>query len=71
MDDGSIDLKQAAAAEAWSLPIEALSPAQSDLFAADAMGPLFDRLRKEAPIHWSAPNDEFDGFWSITATPTS
>ncbi|WP_337185452.1 cytochrome P450 [Phenylobacterium sp.] len=66
MDDGSIDLKQAAAAEAWSVPIEALNPAQPDLFAADAMWPVFERLRKEAPVHWAAPNGEYDGFWSIS-----
>jgi cytochrome P450 len=66
MDDGSLDFKQAAAAEAWSLPLEALNPAQADLFSNDAMWPIFDRLRKEAPIHWTAPNDEYDGFWSVS-----
>ncbi|MBL8773532.1 MAG: cytochrome P450 [Phenylobacterium sp.] len=66
MDDGSLDFKQAAEAEAWSTPIEALNPAQADLFAHDAMWPIFDRLRKEAPVHWSAPNEEFDGYWSVS-----
>ncbi|MDZ4376207.1 MAG: cytochrome P450 [Phenylobacterium sp.] len=66
MDDGSIDLKQAGAAEVWSVPIEALNPAQDRLFVNDAMWPVFDRLRKEAPIHWSAPNGVYDGYWSVT-----
>jgi len=66
VDDGSLDFKQAAAAEAASLPLEALNPAQADLFANDAMWPIFDRLRKEAPVHWTAPNDEYDGFWSVS-----
>jgi cytochrome P450 len=66
MDDGSVDFREAAAAEAWSVPLEALNPAQTDLFANDAMWPIFDRLRKEAPIHWTPRNDVYDGFWSVT-----
>ncbi|HEY0647596.1 cytochrome P450 [Phenylobacterium sp.] len=66
MDDGSVEFREAAAAEAWSVPIEALNPAQADLFASDAMWPIFDRLRKEAPIHWTPRGAEYDGFWSIS-----
>ena len=66
MDDGSIDFKEAAAAEAWSVPIEALNPAQAKLFVADAMWPIFERLRKEAPVHWSPQNDVYPGYWSIS-----
>jgi cytochrome P450 len=66
MDDGAHDFRAAAAAEAWSLPIEQLNPAQADLFVADAHWPLFDRLRKESPIHWTPRGAEFDGFWSIS-----
>jgi cytochrome P450 len=66
MDDGSIEFKEAAAVEAWATPIEALNPAQADLFAADAMWPLFERLRKEAPVHWTPRGDVYDGFWSIS-----
>jgi cytochrome P450 len=65
MDDGSIDFKQAAAAEAWSLPLEALNPAQPELFVSDAMWPMFDRLRAESPVHWTAESD-YGGFWSIS-----
>jgi cytochrome P450 len=66
MDDGSIEFKEAAEAQAWSTPIEALNPAQPDLVAADAIWPLFERLRKEAPVHWTPKGDVFDGFWSVT-----
>ncbi|HET6969924.1 MAG TPA: cytochrome P450, partial [Phenylobacterium sp.] len=66
MDDGSLDFKAAAEAEAWSLPVEALNPAQADLFANDAMWPIFARLRRDAPIHWTPKNDVYDGFWSVT-----
>ena len=61
MDDGSIEFKEAAAAEVWATPIEALNPAQPDLFVADAIWPVFERLRKEAPVHWTPPNDIYDG----------
>jgi len=66
MDDGSVDLREAAAADALSTPIEALNPAQPDLFAADAIWPVFSRLRAEAPVHWTPRNDVYDGFWSIS-----
>jgi len=66
MDDGSTEFKEAAEAQAWTTPIDALNPAQADLFAADAIWPLFERLRKEAPVHWTPRGDVFDGFWSIS-----
>jgi cytochrome P450 len=66
MDDGSLEFREAAAAEAWTTPIEALNPAQTDLFVNDAMWPVFDRLRKESPVHWTPRGDEYDGFWSVT-----
>ncbi|WP_430421662.1 cytochrome P450 [Phenylobacterium sp.] len=66
MDDGSLEFREAAAAEAWATPIEALNPAQTDLFVNDAMWPVFERLRKESPVHWTPRGDEYDGFWSVT-----
>jgi cytochrome P450 len=66
MDDASVDFKQAAAADAWATPIEALNPAQATLFEQDAMWPIFERLRREAPVHWSPPNNVYDGFWSVS-----
>jgi cytochrome P450 len=51
--------------EAWSIPLESLNPAQAALFEADAIWPLFERLRKEAPVHYTAES-EYGPFWSIT-----
>jgi cytochrome P450 len=65
MDDGSVDFREAAAAEARSLPLEALDPAQPELFVADAMWPIFDRLRAEAPVHL-AHSAAYGPYWSIT-----
>jgi cytochrome P450 len=65
MDDGSIDFKAAAAAEAASLPVEALDPAQPDLFAADAFWPIFERLRREDPVHF-VESPTYGPYWSVT-----
>ncbi len=51
--------------DAWSLPLDQLNPAQPDLMAVDAIGPMFERLRKEDPIHYTAESD-FGPYWSIT-----
>jgi cytochrome P450 len=65
MDDGSLEFREAAAAEAWSLPLEALNPAQPDLFVKDAMWPVFDRLRKDSPVHLTSES-EYGPYWSVT-----
>ena len=65
MDDGSVDFKNAAA-DVWTTPLEALNPAQAHLFVNDAMWPVFERLRKESPVHWSPSNGVYPGFWSIS-----
>jgi cytochrome P450 len=65
MDDGSVDFKEAAAVQAWEAPIESLDPAQPALFQADAMWPMFERLRKEDPVHYTAES-EHGPYWSIT-----
>jgi cytochrome P450 len=66
MADGAIaDIKAQAEAEAWSLPLEELNPAQPALFQADAHWAMFDRLRKEDPVHYTAEH-EFGPYWSVT-----
>lgn len=65
MDDGHIDLKAAARAKAYSMPIEEISPADPELFRTDTMWPYFERLRKEDPVHYQAEH-EFGPYWSIT-----
>ena len=66
MDDGSLEFREATAAEVAATPIEALNPAQADLFVKDAMWPIFQRLRDEAPVHYMPGNNEFGPFWSVT-----
>ena len=51
MADGSVDLKRAARDAAYATPLEALNPAQPDLFANDAHWAVFERLRAKSPVH--------------------
>jgi len=65
MDDAAIDIREIARARAWAEPLETLSPAQADLFQADAMWPYFERLRAEDPVHFT-PESPFGAYWSLT-----
>ena len=63
--DGNVGGLEAARAEIYALPLEKLNPAQPALFQADAMWPIFERLRAEDPVHYCEEH-EFGPYWSIT-----
>ena len=63
--DGNLTGLVQARAEAYALPLEKLNPAQPALFQADAMWPIFERLRAEDPVHYCEEH-EFGPYWSIT-----
>ncbi|MFI4965701.1 MAG: cytochrome P450 [Caulobacterales bacterium] len=65
MHDGSVDIKAEARARIYAQSIEAVDPAQPDLFAQDAMWPIFERLRAEAPVHHT-DSPTYGPFWSIS-----
>jgi cytochrome P450 len=65
VSDGSIDLRSEARARAYAEPLETLNPAQPDLFVADAFWPIFERLRAEAPVHYT-PDSDYGPFWSVS-----
>lgn len=48
-----------------SIPLEDLDVANSALFSSNTMWPYFERLRKEAPIHY-CKDSEFGPYWSIS-----
>lgn len=64
-DGAQITDREALEAAAWALPLEQVNPAQPALFAADAMWPYFERLRREDPVHFTAESD-YGPYWSIT-----
>jgi len=49
----------------WSLPLETLNVANPELFKADLVGPYFERLRTEAPVHY-CPDSQYGPYWSIS-----
>ena len=53
------------AEEAWRLPLAELDPAHPRLFESDAIWPYFQRLRAEAPVHYTAES-QFGPYWSVT-----
>ena len=53
------------AAEARSLPLAELDPGHPKLFQNDTLWPYFERLRAEAPVHYT-PESMFGPYWSVT-----
>ena len=65
MADGNLANLAQAREAAYATPLADLNPAQPELFQADAMWPIFERLRAEAPVHYTREH-EFGPYWSIT-----
>ncbi len=51
--------------DAYAMPIEQMNVADRALFQADAHWSWFERLRREAPVHYCA-DSEFGPYWSVT-----
>src|SRR6516164_3715170 len=51
--------------EAFATPLAELNPARTDRFQNDTIWPVFERLRKEDPVHFTA-NSDFGPYWSLT-----
>jgi cytochrome P450 len=65
MDAATAALRARAREEAAAAPLATLDPARPDLFAADAMWPIFDRLRDEDPVHF-VESPIYGPYWSLT-----
>ncbi|HEY2659857.1 MAG TPA: cytochrome P450 [Caulobacteraceae bacterium] len=65
MADGSMRLAEDARAKAYATPLEDFHPGDPDLFFTNTHWPWFERLRKEAPVHYCR-DSEFGSYWSIT-----
>src|SRR5438445_3262926 len=68
--DGTIDaaegIKQEAdRSRAYSTPLEEFNPGDAELFRSDSFWPYFDRLRKEAPVHY-CKDSMFGPYWSVS-----
>ena len=65
MADGATRLTDEARERAYSMPLRDLHPGDPDLFRTDTHWPYFERLRAEAPVHYTA-DSEFGPYWSVT-----
>ncbi|MBI1261055.1 MAG: cytochrome P450 [Rhizobiales bacterium] len=65
MSGAARDLNTEPLHEAYSIPLDKIDVADPDLFRSNRMMGYFERLRREAPVHYCADN-EFGPYWSIT-----
>jgi len=57
--------KGQAGVDPYSIPLDQIDPSDPELFETDTLWGYFERLRKEAPVHFCAESE--DGpFWSVT-----
>ena len=52
--------------EAYDLPLEQIDVSQASLYEQDAWRPYFERLRREAPVHYQA-DSPVGAFWSVSS----
>jgi len=59
------ELLRQAREEAYSTPLAEFHPGAPKLFQNDTLWPWFERLRKEAPVHYCT-NAPIEPYWSVT-----
>jgi len=70
MADGAVDLTKdanasEARAKAYATPLKDFHVGDPVLFQTNSHWPYFERLRREAPVHF-CPDSEFGPYWSVT-----
>ncbi len=65
MSEAPVYTPETLAEEVANAPLDQLDPARGELFEHDVHWTLFERLRKEAPVHYTAES-EFGPYWSVT-----
>ena len=55
----------AGAEDISAVPLDKINPAYTPRFKNDTIWPVFERLRREAPVHFTA-DSEFGPYWSVT-----
>lgn len=59
------ELSHAVFEDVNAIPLEQLNPARRDRFVNATELPVFERLRREDPVHYT-PESEFGPYWSLT-----
>jgi cytochrome P450 len=65
LEDALAELRASVRTQTSVAALESIDPARPDLFAADAMWPIFDRLREEDPVHF-VESPTYGPYWSLT-----
>jgi cytochrome P450 len=65
MSDGMAGVAQRSWPDPYSIPLDQLDVSQPDLFRDGEHWAYFERLRKEAPVHYCRES-EYGPFWSVT-----
>jgi cytochrome P450 len=60
-----VSIAPAASDAPETVPLSAINPGRADRFQEDTIWPVFERLRREDPIHLTE-DSEFGRYWSIT-----
>ena len=50
----------------YSIPLDEIDLIRNDIFHHDKHVKIFERLRKEDPVHWQADHETAGSFWNIT-----
>ncbi len=59
--------KGQAGADPYSIPLDEIDPSDPELFETDTLWGYFERLRKEAPVHFcKGDGEEIPPYWSVT-----
>jgi cytochrome P450 len=61
----AVKIPAESAADIAATPLDALNPARVDRFQNDTIWPVFERLRREDPVHFT-PDSEYGPYWSVT-----
>ncbi|HLK24750.1 MAG TPA: cytochrome P450 [Caulobacteraceae bacterium] len=61
----AVKAEAAQESDAYALPLAELNPARVDRFRNDTIWPVFERLRREDPVHFTA-DSEFGPYWSLS-----
>jgi len=49
----------------YTVPLDKIDVSQAELYEHDAQWGFFERLRREAPVHYCA-DSEYGPYWSVT-----
>jgi cytochrome P450 len=65
MSDVVFDYDKILEADLTTIPLEGVNVAHPGLFRADSFWPLFERMRRDDPVHYCA-DSQFGPYWSVT-----